>query len=99
MGKEQTAEVEDLERREDMLTGGDLIQWIVQFGRWNVQGCVAESQDMRDVLTYLRAEMVLEIVKATSFATVDSVWFEKIPSSAPWFIFVKCFLKIFYWKQ
>ncbi len=63
-----------------MLTGGDLMQWIVQFGRWNVQGRVAESRDLKDVLTYLKAEMVLEIVKATSFVTADSLWFEKMPS-------------------
>jgi hypothetical protein len=32
---------------------------------------------MTDVLTYLRAERVLAMVKAISFVTVDSVSFEK----------------------
>ena len=60
-----------------MLTGVELLQWIEQFGRWNVQEFVAGSQDMMDVLIYLRAERVLEMNKVMSFVTVDSVNFEK----------------------
>lgn len=45
-----------------MLTGIKLMQWIGQFGRCNVQEFLAKSQDMRDVLTYLRVERVLEMV-------------------------------------
>jgi len=60
-----------------MLTGVELMQWIEQFGRWNVQEFVAGSQDMMDVLIYLRAERILEMNKVMSFVTVDSVNFEK----------------------
>jgi hypothetical protein len=60
-----------------MLTGVELIQWIEQFGRWNVQELVAEGEDMRDVITYLRAERSLELAKLMPFVTADSVRFEK----------------------
>jgi hypothetical protein len=60
-----------------MLTGVELMQWIEQFGRWNVQEFVAGSQDVMDVLIYLRAERILEMDKVMSFVTVDSVNFEK----------------------
>ncbi len=66
-----------------MLTGVELLQWIEQFGRWNVQEFVAGSQDMMDVLIYLRAERVLEMNKVMSFVTVDSVNFEKRTSFPP----------------
>ena len=60
-----------------MLTGVELILWIEQFGRWNVQEFVAKRQDMRDVLTYLKAERSLELAKVMPFVTSDSVSFEK----------------------
>ncbi len=60
-----------------MLTGVELMQWIDHFGRWNVQEFVAKRQDMRDVLTYLRAERGLEMVKAMPFVTGDLVSFRK----------------------
>jgi len=66
-----------------MLTGVELMQWIEQFGRWNVQEFVAGSQDMMDVLIYLRAERILEMDKVMSFITVDSVNFEKRTSFPP----------------
>ncbi|MGB7574596.1 MAG: hypothetical protein WBN53_12175 [Thermodesulfobacteriota bacterium] len=66
-----------------MLTGVELLQWIEQFGRWNVQEFVAGSQDMMNVLIYLRAERVLEMNKVMSFVTVDSVNFEKRTSFPP----------------
>jgi hypothetical protein len=53
------------------------MQGIEQFGRWNTQEFVARSQDTRDVLTYLRAERVLEMVKAMPFMTTDLVVFER----------------------
>ena len=59
-----------------MLSDVELMLWIEQFGRWNVQEFVAKSQDMRDVLTYLRAERSLELAKVMPFATVDLVRFE-----------------------
>ncbi len=60
-----------------MLSDIELMQWIQQFGRWNVQELVAQIQDIRDVLTYLRAERSLELSKAMPFVTSDSVSFEK----------------------
>jgi hypothetical protein len=66
-----------------MLTGLELMQWIEQFGRWNVQELVAQRQDMRDVITYLRAERSLELAKVMPFVTADSVSFEKRTSFPP----------------
>jgi len=66
-----------------MLTGVGLMQWIEQFGRWNVQEFVVKSQDMRDVLTYLKVERSLELAKVMPFVTVDSVSFEKRTSFPP----------------
>jgi hypothetical protein len=60
-----------------MLTGVELMLGIEQFGRWNIQEFVARSQDTKDVLTYLRAERVLEMVKVMPFVTVDLVSFER----------------------
>jgi len=66
-----------------MLTGVELMQWIEHFGRWNVQEFVVKSQDIGDVLTYLRAERFLEMVKAMPFMTADTVSFEKRTSLTP----------------
>jgi hypothetical protein len=66
-----------------MLTGVELMQWIEQFGRWNVQEIVAKSRDMEDVLNYLRAERGLEMIKAMPFVTADTVSVEKRTSLTP----------------
>jgi hypothetical protein len=61
-----------------MLRDVELMLWIEQFGRWNVQEFVAKRQDMmRDVLTYLKAERKFELAKVMPFVTSDSVSFEK----------------------
>ena len=60
-----------------MLIGEELILGIEQYGRWNIQEFIARSQDMVDVLTYLRAERILEMFKGMSFVTIDSVRFER----------------------
>ena len=60
-----------------MLTSVELMQGIEQFGRWNIQEFIARSQDTKDVLVYLRAERVLEMVKAMPFVTADLVVFER----------------------
>ena len=60
-----------------MLTALELMLWIEQFGRWNVQHLVAKREDMRDVITYLRAERSLELAKVMPFATADLVSFGK----------------------
>ena len=64
-----------------MLTDVELMQWIEHFGRWNVQELVAKRQDMRDVITYLRAERSLELAKVMAFVTSDSVLFEREEAS------------------
>jgi len=64
-----------------MLTDGELMQWIEHFGRWNVQELVAKRQDMRDVITYLRAERSLELAKVIAFVTSDQVLFEREEAS------------------
>jgi hypothetical protein len=53
------------------------MQGIEQFGRWNIQEFIARSQDAKDVVAYLRAERVLEMVKAMPFVTADLVVFER----------------------
>jgi len=60
-----------------VLTSVELMQGIEQFGRWNIQEFIARSQDTKDVLVYLRAERVLEMVKAMPFVTADLVVFER----------------------
>jgi hypothetical protein len=60
-----------------MLISEELMLGIEQYGRWNIQEFVAESQDMMDVLIYLRAERILEMSKVMSFVTVDSVTFAR----------------------
>ena len=66
-----------------MLTGVELMEWIEHFGRWNVQEFVVKRQEIGDVLTYLRAERVLEMVKAMPFVTADTVSFEKRTNLTP----------------
>jgi hypothetical protein len=60
-----------------MLLDIELTQWIQLFGRGNVQELVAQVQDIRDVLAYLRAERTLELAKVMPFVTSDSFTFEK----------------------
>ncbi len=60
-----------------MLTEIELMQWIEDFGRWNVQELVAQRQDMWDVITYLRAERSLELAKGMAFVTSDSIRFQR----------------------
>ena len=66
-----------------MLSGAELMQWIEHFGRWNVQEYVVKSPDMGDVLTYLRAERVLQMVRAMPFVTADTLSFEKRTNLTP----------------
>jgi hypothetical protein len=66
-----------------MLRGLELMEWIEHFGRWNVQEFVVKRQEIGDVLTYLRAERVLEMVKVMPFVTTDKVSFEKMTNLTP----------------
>ena len=68
-----------------MLMDEELLRGIEQYGPWSIQEFVAGTQDMMDVLIYLRAERILEMTKVMSFVTVDSVNFERrtgLPSPA-----------------
>ena len=60
-----------------MLTDGELMQWIEQFGRWNVQEFVAKNRYLSDVLTDLKVERSLELAKIMPFMTSDSFSFER----------------------
>jgi hypothetical protein len=60
-----------------MLMGEELMRGIEHYGRWHMQEFVARSQEMIDVLTYLRAERTLEMFKVVSFITVDSIHFSR----------------------
>lgn len=60
-----------------MFMGEELMRGIEQYGRWNMQEFVARSQEVMDVLAYLRAERVLEMFKVMSFVTADSYHFSK----------------------
>jgi hypothetical protein len=66
-----------------MLMGEELMQGIEHFGRWHTQEFVARSQEMIDVLTYLRAERTLEMFKVVSFVTVDSIHFSRKTNPSP----------------
>jgi len=66
-----------------MFMSEELMRGIEQYGRWNMQEFVARSQEMIDVLTYLRAERALEMFKALSFMTADSVNFSKRTNLSP----------------
>jgi len=60
-----------------MFMSDEFMRGIEHYGRWHIQEFVARSQEMIDVLTYLRAERTLEIFKVVSFITVDSIHFSK----------------------
>ena len=68
-----------------MIISEELMLGIERYSPWNIQDFVAGSQDMMDILIYLRAERILEMTKVISFVTVDSVNFERrtgLPSPA-----------------
>ncbi len=66
-----------------MLMGEEVMRGIEHYGRWHTQEFVARSQEMIDVLTYLRAERVLEMFRAVSFVTVDSIHFSRRTDPSP----------------
>jgi hypothetical protein len=66
-----------------MFMDEELLQGIEQYGRWNVQEFVTRSQEMLDVLAYLRAERTFRMSKVVSFITVDSIHFLRRTNLAP----------------
>jgi hypothetical protein len=68
-----------------MTISEELMLGIERYSPWNFRDFVAKSQDMMNVLIYLRAERIVEMTKVMSFVTVDSVNFERrtgLPSPA-----------------
>jgi len=66
-----------------MLMDEELLRGIEQYGRWNVQEFVARSQEVIDVLAYLRAERTFRMFKVVSFITVDSIHFLRKTNLSP----------------
>lgn len=66
-----------------MFMGEELMRGIEHFGRWHTQEFVARSQEIIDVLTYLRAERMLEMFKVVSFVTADSIHFSRKADPLP----------------
>ena len=66
-----------------MFMSEELMRGIEQYGRRNMQEFVARSKEMIDVLTYLRAERILEMFKVVSFITVDSLHFSRRTNPSP----------------
>ncbi len=66
-----------------MLIGEEFMRGIEYYGRWHMQEYVARSHEIIDVLTYLRAERTLEMFRAVSFITVDSIHFLKRTDPLP----------------
>ena len=66
-----------------MFMNEEFMRGIEHYGRWHIQEFVARSQEMIDVLTYLRAERTLEMFKVVSFVTVDSINFSRKTDLSP----------------
>lgn len=66
-----------------MFMGEELMRGIEHYGRWHMQEFIVRSQEMIDVLTYLRAERILEMFKVVSFTTADSIHFSKRTNPSP----------------
>jgi hypothetical protein len=60
-----------------MVNTEELMCSLMMFGRGNIQGFVARSQDVHDAVTYLRVEQGIELARATPFVTTNALTFEK----------------------
>ncbi len=60
-----------------MVGSDELLSCLTRYGRSYIQDFVANSRDMSDVVTYLRVEFILNLARAMSFRTKDSVNFER----------------------
>ena len=59
----------------------ELMQCLMYYGRWIPQDFVTRSQNIDDVICYLRVEREFEILKLTSFVTTNLINFERIRDS------------------
>jgi hypothetical protein len=64
-----------------MVNTEELACGLVMFGRGNIQGIVARSNDVDDAVTYLRVEQGIELARATLFVTTNSLTFERKKAS------------------
>jgi len=60
-----------------MIRNEDLMQLLLCYGRGMSQDFVTRSDNINDVIYYLRAECEFEILKLTSFITTNLIHFEK----------------------
>ena len=60
-----------------MVNTEELACGLMMFGRGNIQGIVARSNDVHDALTYLRVEQGIELARVTPFVTTNSLTFER----------------------
>jgi len=59
----------------------ELMQCLMDYGRWIPQDFVTRSHNINDVIYYLRMERDFEIFKLTSFVTTNLINFEKVEVS------------------
>lgn len=60
-----------------MIINDDLMQLLMSYGRGISQDFVTRSDNINDVIYYLRVERDFEILKLTSFVTTNLIHFEK----------------------
>ncbi len=60
-----------------MIINDDLMQFLMSYGRGISQDFVTRSDNINDVIYYLRVERDFEILKLTSFVTTNLIHFEK----------------------
>ncbi len=60
-----------------MIGNEDLMQCLLDYGRGIPQDFVMRSDNINDVIYYLRVECEFEILKLTSFVTTNLVHFER----------------------
>lgn len=60
-----------------MIRNEDLMQFLLYYGRGMSQDFVTRSDNINDVIYYLRVECEFEVLKLTSFVTTNLVNFER----------------------
>jgi hypothetical protein len=60
-----------------MIRNEDLMQFLLCYGRGMSQDFVTRSDNINDVIYYLRVECEFEVLKLTSFVTTNLVNFER----------------------
>ncbi len=60
-----------------MIRSENLMQFLTSYGRGMSQDFVTRSDNINDVIYYLRLEREFEILRLTSFVTTNLIHFEK----------------------